>query len=89
MYRFYSSAENKNRVSVVAEYSEGILKVAVSRCSNKDHFCRKKGRYIAEGRLQKGKTYLTKEMETCDVKTFVDIARNIAKELVTSKKVMA
>lgn len=88
MYRFYSGAENKNRVSVVGEYSEGVLKVAVARCSNKDHFFRRKGRGIAEGRLQKGKLYITKSLEFCDVKTFVDIAKQIAYEVSISKKII-
>lgn len=89
MYRFYSGAENKNRVSVVGRYSEGILTIAVSRCSNKDHFFRKKGRYIAEGRLEKGKTYLIKPLEFCDVKTFVDIAKQVAYEVSINKKVIS
>lgn len=43
------------RVSVVGEYADGYLVVAVSRCTSKDVFNKKKGNIIAEGRLIKAK----------------------------------
>lgn len=83
MFRFYSQG-SKVRVAVVGEHSEGVLKIAVSRCSTKDAFVRKKGRMIAEGRLQKGKLYSQEKIENCDVKTFVEKAKEIAEKLQTS-----
>jgi len=55
MYRFYSEPNQPVRVTVVGLFVDGWLYTAVSRCSNKDNFIRKKGRMIAEGRLVKGK----------------------------------
>lgn len=88
MYRFYSKpTETKSRVAVVGIHSEGVLSLAVSRCSHKDNFMKKKGRLIAEGRLQNGlkpnakrnTLYEQVSTETCDVKTFLAHAQRIAK----------
>jgi hypothetical protein len=87
MFRFYSNPQEKVRVSVVGEHSEGMLKIAVALCSNKDNFYRKKGRTIAEGRLAKGKVYTTIPMENCDVKTFVSKAILIAEEVKRTKRI--
>lgn len=80
MYRFYSNPQETNniRVSVVGIHSEGVLSIAVSRCSAQDTFNRKKGRAIAEGRLAKGKIYNRYLLEHCDIKTFVNCAKEIA-----------
>lgn len=79
MFRFYSKPTETNpRVCVVGEHSEGVLKLAVSRCSTKDHFCKKKGRAIAEGRLSKGKLCKEIRMNECDIRTFLDNARVVA-----------
>ena len=80
-FRFYSN--NIPRSVIVAQYSEGMLKIAVSRCSKKDNFIRKKGRAIAEGRLQKGKIYAKVNMPECTTKEFVEIAKNISNQLAT------
>lgn len=88
MFRFYSNpSEAKTRVSVVGEYSEGVLKIAVARCSEKDHFVRKKGRMIAEGRLAKGKTYEEIPLAECDIQEFVRVAKSISKEVTKTKQI--
>ena len=96
MFRFYSkSTETKSRVAVVGVHSDGVLSIAVSRCSHKDNFMKKKGRLIAEGRLQNGLNpeakrntlYGQYEMNECDVQTFLTHAKAISK-LVDETKVV-
>jgi hypothetical protein len=87
MFRYYSIHTDPIRVTVVGEHSEGVLKIAVSRCSNKDNFYRKKGRLIAEGRLAKGKVFAYIPMEECNVPKFVDIATKLANEVKRTKKI--
>lgn len=87
MFRFYSSPQEATRVSIVAEHSEGVLKIAVARCSKKDNFFRKKGRLIAEGRLNKGKVHTTIPMDECDIQTFLAYAKIIAEEVKQTKRV--
>lgn len=88
LFRFYSNPEqSQNRVVVIGEHSEGVLKIAVSRCSKKDNFIREKGRAIAEGRLAKGKLYQIIQANEMNVETFVEHAKRIAKEVETTKKI--
>ena len=86
MYHFYSNSTDGNRVSVAGQHSEGVLKLAVSRCSNKDNFVRKKGRLIAEGRLLKGKLHSEYPMEVCDIQRFVEIAKNVSKDVISDPR---
>lgn len=88
MFRFYSSPQNKTRIVVVGEHSEGVLKVAVSRCSKKDQFVRKKGRFIAESRLSKNRLYLKEDFDHFDAPMFLNMAKNIEQEMQTSKEVV-
>lgn len=88
MYRFYSSPYGTSRVSVVGNHENGVLQVAVARCSEKDNFIRKKGRMIAEGRLRKGKIYRNVPLQSCDIQQFVEIAKEITLEVITTKKVI-
>ena len=85
MFRFYSNPMQSNRVSVVGQYDNNILSIAVARCSNKDNFIRKKGRMIAEGRLRKGKVFLVRNMVTCSSSDFVNIAKEIIKDVETGE----
>lgn len=86
MYRFYSN--NTPRSVIVAQHSEGVLNLAVSRCSKKDRFIRKRGRAIAEGRLNKGMFYKTiKTGPDFKTKDFVEIAKTVATELETNLNV--
>jgi hypothetical protein len=79
IYRFHSKlSEHRNRVTVVGVLVDGQLDIAVSRCSKKDHFCRKTGNLIAEGRLRKKVLYDSIPMESCSTREFVDIAMNVA-----------
>lgn len=87
MYRFYSDVTetSKVRVAVIGIHSAGMLKVAVSRCSKKDNFIRKKGRLIAENRLNANKIYNEYPMPECKVKDFVKIAKEVAREVEDTK----
>lgn len=89
MFRCYSNVDpdSKIRVSVVAEHTEGVLKIAVSRCSAKDQFIKKKGRAIAEGRLLKGKLYKIIPMQECKVKDFMKVAEEVFKEVKKSGQI--
>lgn len=92
MFGFYSDLpkdeKDKNlrvRVTVVGEHTEGMLKVAVSRCSRKDNFVKKNGRGRAEKRLKIGKLYKEIPMQECKCKDFINIAAEIAEEVRVSK----
>lgn len=91
MYRFYSSpaaAEAKSpRVTVVGSHENGMLNVAVSRCSKNDTFMKHKGASIAESRLLGGKTFMEFPMEECDIKTFLNVAKGVALKVERTKKV--
>lgn len=77
MFRFYSKAEETGgvRVAIVGRHIDGKLQLAASRCSSKDNFSKKTGRAIAEGRLNKGKTYKELSVEDCTIETFVSQAK--------------
>lgn len=83
MFRFYSKSTESNniRVSVVGEHTEGMLKIAVARCSSKDHYEKKIGRSIAEKRLNDNNIYISIPMDKCDVRTFVLLAKGIAADV--------
>lgn len=81
IYRFYSKPDDKVRVSVVGKYDNGTLKIAAARCSSKDSFIRKKGKMIAEGRLQKGKLFSEIELSSCEVKDFVSHAKLVIEKV--------
>lgn len=49
---FYHSKENP-RVTIAGTYVDGHLYLGAARCSRKDQFCKKKGRYISAGRAIK------------------------------------
>ena len=85
-YRFYTSAGQACRTTIVGEHKDGVLKLAAARCSNRDHFNRKIGRSIAEGRLKAGKLCKAVLTETCDVQTFLKYAKPAANDVCTSKK---
>jgi hypothetical protein len=86
MFRFYSRPPlTKSRVSVVADIREDLYHIAVSRCSAKDQFLKKKGRAIAEGRLAKGKVYATHPVKTGKTGEFIAIAKQVAMEVDESK----
>jgi hypothetical protein len=75
------------RVTVVGEFKDGVLNLAVSRCSEKDNFSRKIGRVIAIGRLQSGKIYTSISMKECDIKAFLSVASTAIEEVMQSKQV--
>lgn len=85
MFRFYSSPTNTRRVAVVGKHENGKLAIAVAVCSPKDNFRRKKGRMIAEGRLNAGKTYLEMQIANCTSEQFIGIASSISNEVIALK----
>ena len=80
-FHYYTAPTDKNRVSVAGEFNDGILRIAVARTSNRDAFCREKGRTIAEGRLVKGRTYKSIPMEVCEGRDFLKVVAPIAEEV--------
>jgi hypothetical protein len=44
----------KGGMTVAYDLEEGIVFFAVAKCSKKDHYCRKTGRSISQGRFDKG-----------------------------------
>ena len=84
MFRFYSPHGTDCRVSVVGKHTDGMLNIAVSRCSKKDNFNRKIGRSIAEGRLKRGYFFSQIPIDECDSKAFVEIAKTVANEVCSS-----
>jgi len=81
MYRFYSNPPDINRISVVGEYQDGVLRLAASKCSKKDSFMRKKGRTIAEGRFNKGKFCKEIPLNNFTIKDFIINAQLVIKEI--------
>ena len=82
IFRFHSKeGELSNRVTVVGAIINDQLQIAVSRCGDRDNFSRKKGNFIAEKRLEEGKTYCTFSMKDCSTKQFVLIAKGVALEV--------
>lgn len=99
MFRFYSPVEKDQdgnpipsqlgRVVVAGQYADGVLKIAVSHCSNKDRYIKKKGRAIADGRISStdGRLlYTTINMENCTMPEFVNIAKQIVQRVQKDKR---
>lgn len=82
MFRYYSQPNEASvRITVVGEHSEGVLRLAVSRCSKKDRYVKKIGRGRAEKRLLKGKLFDEVHLQECDAKTFVQYAKQAIKDV--------
>lgn len=87
MFRFYSKG-SKARVTVVGDIQDGVLKIAASRCSDTDAFCKRKGVEIASRRLSKGKTVFEQPVaEEFGAKDFVHIASTISQVVERTKGV--
>ena len=78
IYRFYSNWWNENRVTIVGTYENGVLKMAASRCSTSDNFCKKTGRGIAEKRLADNKLVATFPLKECNSKIFRHLATSVS-----------
>lgn len=70
------------RVTVVGILEEGVLKLAASRCSYKDQFCKKTGREIAIARLKENNFITEYKLNEGEMQlvlpTFIEIAKIIA-----------
>lgn len=53
---FHSNSNHPSgiRVTVIGDYTNGVLNISVSRCSSKDAFVKKTGRKIAMDRFNEG-----------------------------------
>lgn len=84
--QFYHSRHSKNRVTIAGHFEGTLLYLSAARCGNKDNFCRKTGRLISEGRLNKQK-YLSiidtsnRNSELNKTTIFVEEASKLAKEV--------
>lgn len=74
---------NGLRATVVGRYNNGVLKIGVSRCSERDMFCRKTGRDLAFKRLDDGKEYLSVNSDNMDLTKFIKIAQAISEAVLT------
>lgn len=89
MLRFYSKPINGSRVTVVGEYSEGVLNLAVACCSSNDNFMKKKGRLIAEGRFNKGLFIDSVPIkDDTSIATFIEQALRVSEEVATNNEVV-
>lgn len=70
------------RVTVVGDCTDGVLKIAASRCSPEDHFARKIGRDIALDRLNKDKLITSIEIENMSNNKFISIANAVADSVI-------
>jgi hypothetical protein len=85
MFRYYSPHNTSCRVTVVGEHNDGVLNIAVARCSKKDNFNKKIGRNIAEGRLAKKQIYFKTSIQYCTTSDFLKHAKSIAEEVCSTK----
>ena len=87
MFRFYSRNQGGARVTLVGNHSDGVLRIAASRCSNKDTFSRKKGVEEAERRMNKRKFVYEEEIPEVDARAFIDRAKVVAEVVLRTKGV--
>ena len=87
MLRLYSR-HNYNRVTVVGDYFNNVLRLSVSRCSDKDNFSKKIGSLIAGGRFNKGIYCQVVEVDIPNTENFVKHASMLADTLVDSPKMV-
>lgn len=89
MFRYYSTPNEANvRITIAGVHSDGVLKLAVSRCSKKDRYVKKIGREKAEKRLSIGLLYDQIELKECDAKTFVEFAKKAVLDIDKNAKVV-
>mgnify|MGYP006931611145 CR=1 FL=1 len=88
--RIKNLLKNRKRlvaVSVVGQLKDGQLSVATARCSKKDPFSRKRGRTIAEGRLNAGILYDVYDCPSgLKAEEFINLASNIVEVVQKSPK---
>ena len=65
------------RVTVVGEFIDGKLRLAVSRCSEKDHFVKKVGREIASKRLLDGDLIAEINVNKMSMGVFIEASETI------------
>ena len=88
MFGFYSLPEDRNRISIVGEHKDGILKIAAARCSTKDRFCKKTGREIATKRLKEDNLLLSVNIEKCEGRLFLNMAKVLIEEINRNPKIL-
>lgn len=82
MFRYYSTPDEASvRITVAGEHSDGVLRLAVARCSPKDRYVKVLGREKAEKRLSIGLLYDKIELKECDAKTFVAFAKKAVMDI--------
>lgn len=86
MFNFYSRYDKKlggkqARVVVTGQHSEGLLKIAASRCSTEDQFVKSIGRQKAHERLNNGNFYTVIKLNECPPKKFIEIAESISQKI--------
>lgn len=57
-YYLHSKTARGNRFTLAARPTGGHILIGIAKCSKRDHFNKKIGRMISEGRLNKGVVYV-------------------------------
>lgn len=83
-YVFHSEKDHVSgiRVTVVGGIVDGVLNLAVSRCSLKDNFVKKDGRKKALARLTAGEVVATTPFEKPSLSKFIGAADAVANAVI-------
>jgi hypothetical protein len=83
-YVFHSGKDHTSgiRVTVVGGIKDGMLSLAVSRCSLKDNFVKKDGREKALARLEAGEVIATIPFEKPSLSKFIGAADAVANAVI-------
>lgn len=89
IYHYYSPDVFPNRVSFAGYYDGDILKIAVSRCGDKDIFIRKKGKLITETRLKSGEIFAEIKTAVQTAGIFVHVCQGLEGVLIFNPDVLS
>lgn len=87
MNEFYFHTKQSPRVTISARVDGETMCFSAARCGKRDQFCRKTGRLIASGRLQKNKCIRTLTVpDNADTRQlFVTEAKTLASQVQVHK----
>jgi uncharacterized protein YlxW (UPF0749 family) len=85
MFTMFSKHGSPIRVTVVGEHKDGVLTLAVARCSKNDVFTKKDGLEIAIKRLNHGNYFEKVDIKECNGKVFKRWAQACIAELETAE----
>lgn len=88
-FRHSLFVKGKPRVTVAGVITGDTMKIGVARCSHRDSFVKKKGRYIAEARARKSPlaSVTLPEDRTKLGKFFYEVAEELIPQVIETKAV--